>query len=261
MELISDDLEGEQPPNKLIPRSFRQRLPVEQEIADAKKSLAYWWYRCLQLSDAYMQCCEADADGVDSGHACADLYTDMGDVRMPFARWWVKHGRRAFAEQKPLKQVLRIDSYKQADEHVDKSDRLVLSIPLTMRKTTAVRQVSKLLAQVHAQRDPVDIWKSSTAKRMIIKNKLRQKTIQQLLRLWELRQQDPDLSLYEIGKQAGIELDLLARDTQGEEITETMERRRMTIAVSRQLLQARHLIANAAHGVFPSLKPPAELTK
>jgi hypothetical protein len=93
---------------------------------------------------------------------------------------------------------------------------------------------------------------------MIIRNKLRQRTIEQLLRLWELRQQDLDMSLYELGKQAGIELDLLARDTQGEEITEAMERRRMTIAVSRQLLQARHLIWNAAQGVFPSLKPPAE---
>jgi hypothetical protein len=254
MELEIDDLDEQHRPNKLIPRSFRQRLPVEQEIADAKKSLAFWWYRCLQLSDPYQQCCE------DEGHgACADLYKDLGDVRLPFARWWVKHGRKAFAEQKPMKEVLRIESYKQADDQVEKADRLVLSIPLTLRKTTAVRQVSKLLAQVHAQRDPVDIWRASTAKRMIIRNKLRQRTIEQLLRLWQLRQQDPDMSLYELGKQAGIELDLLARDTQGEEITEAMERRRMTIAVSRQLLQARYLIANAAQGVFPSLKPPAEI--
>lgn len=251
MELISDDLFDDYRPNKLIPRSFRQRLPVEQEIAEAKKSLAFWWYRCLQLSAPFMQCCEAEGRG-----ACADLYGDMGDVRLPFARWWVRYGRKAFAERGKLKDVLKIETFKQADDQIDQVDRLVLSIPLTMRKTTAVRKVSKLLAEAHAMRDPVDIWKASTAKRMIIKNKLRQKTIQQLLRLWELRQQDPDLSLYELGKQAGIELDLLARDTQGEQITEAMERRRMTIAVSRQLLQARNLIANAAQGVFPSLKPP-----
>ena len=253
MVFIKDDLEDEHRPNKLIPGSFRQRLPVEQEIAKAKKSLAFWWYRCLQLSDEYQQCCEAEGKG-----PCAGLYADMGDVRRPFASWWIKYGRKAFTEQEPLKDVIKVESFKQADEQIDKADRLVLSIPLTMRKTTAVRKVSRLLAEVHAQRDPVDIWRASTAKRMVIKNKLRQKTIEQLLRLWELRQRYPDASLYELGKKAGIELDLLARDTEGEEITEAMERRRMTIAVSRQLLQARILIANAATGVFPSVKPPSK---
>ena len=89
---------------------------------------------------------------------------------------------------------------------------------------------------------------------MIIKSKMRQPTIEHLVHLWELRQRYPDLSLYELGKRAGMELDLLARDTKGEAITEEMERRRMTIAVSRQLLQARYLIANAANGIFPSIK-------
>ena len=256
MEFINDDLIDEHLPNKLIPGSFRQRLPVEEEVAKAKKSLAFWWYRCLQVSEEYLRCCESEGQG-----PCAELYADMGDVRRPFPNWWFKYGRKAFTEQKPLKDVLMIESFKQADDQLDKADRLVLSIPLTMRKTTAVRKVSKLLAEVHAQRDPVDIWRASTAKRMIIKSKLRQKTIEQLLRLWGLRQRFPDDSLYEIGKRAGIELDLLARDTEGEEISEAMERRRMTIAVSRQLLQASHLISNAAAGIFPSVKPALKTTK
>lgn len=182
------------------------------------------------------------------------MYADMGDVRLPFHSWWIKHGRKAFAEQKPLKDVLRIETSKQAEDQIDKVDRLVLSIPLTMRKTTAVRRVSKLLAEAHAKRPPVDIWKASTARRMIVKNKMRQQTIEHLVRLWELRLRYPELTLYELGKRAGVELDLLARDTEGEQITEVMERRRMTIAISRQLLNARLLIENAAAGVFPSIK-------
>ena len=178
----------------------------------------------------------------------------MGDLTGHFPNCWLRHGQHAFKEQKPLKDVIRIETFKQADDQIDKADRLVLSIPLTMRKTTAVRKVSKLLAEAHAQRDPVDIWAASTAKRMIIKSKMRQPTIEHLVRLWELRQRYPDLSLYELGKRAGMELDLLARDTKGEAITEEMERRRMTIAVSRHLLQARYLIANATNGIFPSIK-------
>jgi hypothetical protein len=50
------------------------------------------------------------------------------------------------------------------------------------------------------------------------------------------------MTLHELGKRAGVELDLMARTTEGETITEAMEKRRMTIAVSRYLKQAQHLI-------------------
>ena len=256
-----DNLDDDLLPNKLIPRTFRQRLPINQEVADAKKTLAYWWYRCLALHTGYLACCESQGrnEGDDLfPNPFASLYADMGDVRLPFSTWWIKYGRKAFRERKPLKDVLLIESFKQADDQIDKADRLVLSIPLTMRKTTAVRKVSKILAQAHAQRDPVDIWAASSAKRMIIKNKLRQKSIEQLVGLWQLRHLYPDDTLFELGKRAGIELDLMARSTDVEAMTEDMERRRMTIAVSRLLKHARHLIDNAALGKFPSIKPSAK---
>jgi hypothetical protein len=181
----------------------------------------------------------------------------MGDARLPFSSWWIKHGRRAFREQQPFKEVLQLRANKQADEHLERPDALVLSIPLTMRKTTAMRKIGKLLAAAHAERPAVDIWKASTAKRMITKNKMRKATIEQLVHLWEMRQKYPDDSLNDLGVRAGIELDLMARTTEDiVEPSESDERRRMTIAVSRQLKQARHLIDNAALGVFPSVKPP-----
>lgn len=247
--------ESEQMPNKLIPRTLRKRLPIEEEIQEARKSLAFWWYRCLALNEGYVRCCESDGQG-----AFAGLYVDMGDVRLPFASWWLRHGRGTFAERQPLKDVLQVQSSKQANEQLDRQDALVLSIPLTMRKTTAMRKIGKLLAEAHAQRPKVDIWAASTARRMIVKNKVRRATIEQLVRLWELRQRYPDYSLYVLGRRAGIELDLLARNTDGEIITEDMERRRLTIAVSRLLKQARHLVDNAGRGVFPSIKPPAQAT-
>ncbi len=68
------------------------------------------------------------------------------------------------------------------------------------------------------------------------------------------------MSLNELGMRAGIELDLFARITNSEDMddSEYERTRRMTIAVSRYLKQARHLIDNAAHGVFPCIKPRRE---
>lgn len=237
--------------NKLIPRTLRKRLPIEEEVWEARQTLAYWWYRCLALNQGYLQCCESQGLG-----PLASLYADMGDVRMHFSRWWIRHGRQAFREQKPLKDVLRLDSYRQVDKHLDSQDMLVLSIPLTMRKSTAMRKVGKLLTQAHAERPPLDIWRASTAKRMIVKNKVRRTTIEQLVRLLELRHKYPDDTLNELGERAGIELDLMARTTEDVQLpSQADERRRMTIAVSRQLKQARQLIENAGLGIFPSLKP------
>jgi hypothetical protein len=76
-----------------------------------------------------------------------------------------------------------------------------------------------------------------------------------LLKVWQIRNEFPALSNYEIGQKAQIDLDILARTTDGDQIDEALERRRMTIAVSRYLAQAKRLIANAERGIFPSIKP------
>lgn len=248
-------------PNKLIPGSLRQRLPIEEEVRKARKSLAYWWYRCLALHEGYVRCCETEGQGEADDllpNRYAGLYADMGDVRLHFHSWWLRHGRYAFAEQKQLKDVLKLESRRQADDQLVRDDVLILSIPLTMRKTTAMRKISKMLASAHANRPPIDVWAASTAKRMIVKNKVRKTTIEQLVKLWELRQRFPDDTLNELGIRAGIELDLMAKTTEDTVVpSESEERRRLTIAVSRLLKQARHLIDNAGLGVFPSLKPSA----
>ena len=75
-----------------------------------------------------------------------------------------------------------------------------------------------------------------------------------MLDVYELRNRKPDLTLWQLGERAGIELDLQARTTDGQIMTLQQERIRMSIAVSRYLKQARNLIWNATEGVFPSVK-------
>ena len=238
--------------SKLIPSSLRRRLPVDEEAKKAKDTFAFWWYRTLQLSDAYQACIKSGGNG-----KLAELYADFGNVNLFFDLWWRKQGRKIFSEQKPLKDVIVLDSYKKADDEIDNPERLVISIPLTLRKATAMRKIHQVLAKAYEERESVDIWRASSARRMIIKTRVQKSTIEQLLRLLHLRRTNPEITLNELGKRAGLELDLMARSTEGEVITEQLERRRMSIAVSRQLLQAKHLIENAERGVFPKLTAPS----
>jgi len=82
-------------------------------------------------------------------------------------------------------------------------------------------------------------------------------TVERLLQIHKLRKKYSNLTLNEIGIKAGVEIDLHRRSTNEADMdnSEYEEIRRMTIAVSRYLKQAKHLIDNAAHGVFPSIKP------
>lgn len=240
---------------KLIPRSLQERMERDEELKAARQSLIYPWYQCLRLHEQYMLCCERRGRGA----ACEPYratYDDFGDVREPFKTWWFKRGRDIFGEVKALPRVETLRSVDEAMQHCADKRRLVISIPLTMRKATAIQKVVALLKAEHdlAYERGVDIWKASTAKRKPAKSKVRRATIDNLLHLWELRHEYPEDTLYVLGRRAGLELDLLARSTDDIVITDEMERRRMTLEVSRQLIRARNLIENAALGVFPLLK-------
>lgn len=79
----------------------------------------------------------------------------------------------------------------------------------------------------------IDIWKQSTAKRQIIKSKIRMSTVQTLLKVHEIRNKHLTASLNEIGVMAGIDPDILKLDTTGQDLDDALVRRRITIAVSR----------------------------
>lgn len=225
------------------------------ELDRARNSFIYWWYRCLQVHEQYQYCCGSGGEG-----PLAELYKDFGNVLdLPFNTWWHRHGRKAFQETQPFKKVSLVTSNFQVDFKNQDNNLLVVAIPLSKRKVTAMREVGKLLAAAHEKAhngQKVDIWKLSTAKRQIIKNKVRLSTVAQLLKLRMVQLENPQAKLYEIGPLAGVEPDLQARFTHNELITNEYERRRMTIAVSRLLAKAKHLIDNAALGIFPSFNPP-----
>ncbi len=238
-------------PIKFIRGSMRRRTPIEEELRQARKSPAYWWFKCLEASDEYRSCCELDGFG-----ELGETYSKFGNIfNFPhFDSWWLKHGRFLFIQQEP-KKVKAFDSEMSRRSNTD-NDNLILEIPLTLRKQTVMRQIGKELKKAYEGR-VVDIQKNSTAKVKFEKSKIRMTTVELLLKIQRLRKKYPELSLNELGMRAGVELDLFARITNDADMdTSEYERtRRMTIAVSRYLKQARHLIDNAGIGLFPLIKP------
>ena len=237
-------------PIKFIRGSSSRRTPIEEELRQARKSPAYWWFKCLEASDEYRSCCDLLGYG-----ELGETYSKFGNIfSYPhFDSWWLKQGRFLFIQQES-KKVKVFDSEMFRRTKTD-SDILVLEIPLTLRKQTVMRQIGKELKKAYEGRE-VDIQKNSTAKVKFEKSKIRMTTVELLLKIQRLRKKHPDLSLNELGIKAGIQLDLFARITNSEDMDDSdYERtRRMTIAVSRYLKQARLLIDNAADGVFPSIK-------
>ncbi len=232
-----------------VQMSEGKRDEFAQELRQARGSWYGLWYRCLKLSDEYKHCCINKGKG-----RLKHLYADFGDVvDMPFPMWWQRVGRYLFAERKEIHRVQSYTHHRDLEEIKSLNGKLVLEIPLTIRKSTVVRQINKLLAQAYEGRQVIP-REQSTARRKLAKSKLRKLTVEKMLDLYELRMRKPELTLWQLGESAGIELDLMARTTDGQLMTIQQERIRMGIAVSRYLKQARNLIWNAIEGDFPSIK-------
>lgn len=238
---------------KFIAGSRTQRLRWEDELEKAENSLAYWWYRCLRASNEYKTCCLENGVG-----ELAETYEKFGNVfNGSFAWWWQRQGRNLFIQKELPKQVRTITKYGEIRPSTFiKNDKLIIEVPLSLRKQTAIRQIGRELKKAYEGRD-VDIQKSSTATVKFVKSKVRMSTVQRLLEIDQIRKDYPHFALAEIGKIAGIQLDIFryALPDENDWVDQKLEDRRLAIAVSRYSKQAHHLIYNAARGIFPVTTP------
>jgi hypothetical protein len=254
---IEDEITPEPVPLKEIPRTLRRHAPIpnhrarqeafEDELREAKGTWAALWYRCLTLSEEYKLCCESEGQG-----RLKDIYRDFGDVVMlRFESWWRQVGRYLFAERKIHPKVHAYTRHRDLEDIRNLRDKLILEVPLTIRRATVTRQINAILKAAYEEREAVVPREQSTAKRKLMKSKLRKDTVIKMLDLYELRKAKPDLTLWQLGEDAGIELDF--NRWKLEVIDIKQERIRMAISVSRSLNQARNLIWNATEGRFPSI--------
>ena len=246
-------------PIKGIRSSFSKNLSPLQELKEAKESLAYWWYRTLKESPAYKDICRAPRKT-----ELWETYLAFGDIfeKYPkFEDWWVKQGRNQFQLKKAQPKVQRLEDYAAARKILEKEDVLVLQIPLTISKQTAIRGMRKLLNQAHLNLygdKPIDIYKVADTTLKYQKSKIRINTIETLLEIYKLHKRKPDAKLLELANAINFVPDLFLRTTADlEYITPSYEQkisdRRKTIAASRYLKQAKNLVHNAERGIFPSI--------
>jgi hypothetical protein len=233
---------------KEIPGALRRRIPIDQEWKKAKDSLYFQWWRCLNASNEYLECCAMKG----KGHELSDTYAVFGDVTISWPAWWQKIGRNIFSERQQYPKV-RVLSEETAIRKIDVRSKefLILDIPLNLRRVTILEQINKLLDEHHLGKD-LDVRAQSTALVQLETTKLQHKTIPILVDVAEILFSNPDIQLYQLAQKAKLAEIHLGRKVQETNSAE-QEKQRRQMAASRYKEQAEKLIYNAARLKFPSI--------
>lgn len=233
---------------KEIPGALRRRLPTEQEWKKAQDTLYFQWWRCLNYSNEYLECCANEGKSQE----LAETYTLFGDVRRGWPIWWQKIGRNLFSERLQYPKVRAITeeaALKRLD--TDSKQFLILDIPLNLTRVTILEQINKLFDEYHPGKE-LKIRAQSSAIVLLEDSKLQHKTIPTLVRVAEILHNNPDIQLYQLAQRAKLAEIHLGRKIQEVNSTE-QEKQRRQMAASRYKEQAQRLVYNAARLKFPSI--------
>ena len=130
---------------------------------------------------------------------------------------------------------------------------LALEIPLTIRRSTILKQINAELDKVH-QGARLRVMKHGSAKRKLYaQSRMRLPTLKILYDVWIARKQHPDWTWHAIGEQLNLSPVFIA-STQDSELEVEYKNRCMTIVVQRYHRKAAALIDFAARGDFPRIK-------
>jgi hypothetical protein len=236
------------PPNveKFAHTRFREPRNLPYQNAPAyKASIYYWWWAFLKRNKAYCYACGQNGRG-----ELARIYADFGNIYdVGFPEWWQGH-QAIFAEQPNL-----IDL--RADTTVD--DGLFYRIDPRKPFNQIHEEIREIHLRLHAIMPAEDRKPVSSAKYPIYTN-VSAHTLHRVLRVWDHKQRQPDLSAYDLGTAAGLKPNLLPPPTHGATRTRTAidvaahnKRARGSIAnqANRYLRTAAQYIDNVGLGIFP----------
>jgi hypothetical protein len=233
---------------KEIPGGLRRRLPLDQEWKKAKETLYYEWYRCLNASKDYLECCVVKG----KSHELANTYELFGDVNVSWPEWWQKTGRKLFSERQQYPKVRNIAQDEALNKlNIDENNFLILDIPLSLRRVTILEQINDYLDKHHPGKE-LDVRAQSSAIVQLETNRLQHKTVPILVNVAELLYRYPDMNLYQIAQKAKLAEHHLGRSV-SESLSQREERQRREMAASRYKEQAIRLIHNAERLKFPSI--------
>lgn len=271
------EIDKKPPPWKLRKKDFNK-----QGIYTTQKRRYLLYFQYLRISPSYLMAtqCQSEAELSDllkdpeKAKQVWKTKNDMGNVyKALFRGWWLKRGLNLFgvhAEQPKTQTIARIgpvySDFSETDVHQaydnfysgdyneqGKPDSIVVSIPLSLKSTTTIKQLKQLIAEAKSQTPvtpPKTIYRLET-------NKLQERRLLTGLRLVLIRTARPKHELWRIAAMAkisrshqGIQADANKKDSKNAE-----GRRILTIMASRLLHDTLVIAENAAMGVFPSTKP------
>ena len=234
---------------KEIPGGLRKGRSTADDWRKAKDTLYHEWWRCLNASNEYLECCVKGG----KNHPLADTYALFGDVNVSWAQWWGNIGKRIFSERRQYPKVRAIEQEEALSKlEVEAKDFLILDIPLNLRRVTILEQINKILDQHHDGKN-LDVRAQSTALVQLETTKLQHKTVPILVDVAEILHRNPGIQLYQLAQRAKLAEIHLGRKVQESNSAE-QEKQRRQMAASRYKEQAERLVYNAARLKFPSIE-------
>lgn len=190
---------------------FFKGLPGYTRIDDtitedeARDTSYYWWWSFMQLSPVFWYAKQTGHKPSDP--KVAETYEMVGDpFDGSFYKWWNTTGKAVFSEAKRPAKVRKVD-LNQIDRIELYGKSVIVEIPLTIRKTTIISQLKKLLASVeetetdeplHAGRQ-LDLAATSTAKLSLHTKRFNKTTLEREYWVMIYRLLYPKVEIWRIG--------------------------------------------------------------
>jgi hypothetical protein len=244
------------------------------EFNAALNSPYYWWWVFLRESEEYravsykrkVKYKPSSRRALNKSKAAFDLEEEDPQVRAVvedfgildrshFHSWWFSTGRYIFAQQHAFPEVKVVDDGFKVWKSKN-IKRFYLEVPLTIRKSTALRQIKKILGDYFKAEDGGrhNVFAHSTAKREINKSsKMRLSTFKQFFDVWQDRQEHPDSKWWETGERLKISPAFINYPHTPKSLRAS-NNRNMTLTVQRIYRKTEKLIYFAARGDFPRTK-------
>lgn len=230
--------------------SSRDTQPPFDGAPGYMRSVYYYWWAFLRLSNRYKECCNNGGTG-----ELANLYRYFGDVRSnDFMKWWrfgghprdsklwMHSGRRIFSygSRDPIREV---NDPKLGDD--PGTGRIVLSIPVSndlARLTAEFQQLMRPLVEDRMRQlgEP-----KGTALFEVTSGNPSLKSLHKVLTAWQAKEANPNIKKYDLAKLLGItdKIEGVEGDADHNSIVYT--------TLKRLLDRANVLIRNVERGRFP----------
>jgi len=233
------------------------RLPLkdldrETELQAARSSLYFWWWSFLRESVDYRRAVSGRKEEPWAGMA-----RDFGILGDKFDPWWFESGRALFEEKVAIPKVRKLEHGEPAN-YEGINPKLVIELPLTIRRATVLKQINKLLDGLDGPDgrhfSALRVHAFSTARRRIYPNqRIRISSFKPLLDVWQARKKLPSMPWWQIGETLGLSPVYKTRPDD-DDATVRYNHRLMSLIVQRHYRRATALIEFAARGDFPRFK-------